>query len=75
LQKLIVIGEAASRLSSDYQRQHPEIEWRKAAALRNIAVHEYFSVSWDIIWATATVNIPQLRSQAAAALARLSEDE
>ena len=75
LQKLIVIGEAASRIGLDFQTQHPEIEWRKAAALRNIAVHEYFSVSWDIIWATVTLNIPQLRSQAAAVLAGLSDKE
>lgn len=75
LQKLIVIGEAASRLSPEFQRQHPEVEWRKAAALRNIAVHEYFSVSWDIIWTTATQNIPHLRTQASAALASLDQDE
>jgi uncharacterized protein with HEPN domain len=75
LQKLTVIGEAASRLAQEFRRQHPDVEWRKAAALRNIAVHEYFSVSWDIIWATATVNIPQLRSQAAAALAHLADEE
>ena len=74
LQKLIVIGEAASRLASEFQLQHPEIEWRKAAALRNIAVHEYFSVSWDIIWATATQNIPTLRTQTSAVLAALDRD-
>lgn len=75
LQKLIVIGEAASRLAPEFQRQHTDVAWRKAAALRNIAVHEYFSVSWDIIWTTATVNIPYLRSQAAAVLAHLADEE
>lgn len=75
LQKLIVIGEAASRLAPAFQRQHPNVEWRKAAALRHIAVHEYFSVSWDIIWVTVTQNIPLLRSQVASVLTRLATDE
>lgn len=75
LQKLTVIGEAASRITAAYQHQHPEIHWRKAIALRNIAVHEYFSVSWDIIWATSTQDVPELRSRVAAALTGLAQDE
>ena len=63
LQKLIVIGEAAARLSAELKQQHPEIEWNDIAAFRNIAVHAYFSVTWSIVWETVMEDVPQLRRQ------------
>ena len=73
--KLIVIGEAAAHLSADYRDQHPEVRWRSVVGLRNIAVHEYFSVNWETIWATATQDVPALRQQVAAMLAQAQQDE
>jgi uncharacterized protein with HEPN domain len=46
LQKLIVIGEAAARLSSDFRADHRGVPWADVVGFRNIAVHEYFAVSW-----------------------------
>lgn len=69
LQKLIVIGEAAARLPADFRSQHTEVKWTTVAGLRNIAVHEYFSVNWDIIWFTATQDVPALREQVTGLLA------
>lgn len=48
LQKLIVIGEAAANLSTDFRKQHLEIEWRDIIGFRNIAVHRYFGIDWEI---------------------------
>jgi len=42
LQKLTVIGEAASRLPKEFTNRFPEIPWVDIIAFRNIAVHEYF---------------------------------
>lgn len=61
LQKLTVIGREA----------HPEVEWRDIVAFRNIAVHAYFAVEWDIVWATAREDIPPLRGQIAGILGQL----
>ncbi len=63
LQKLTVIGAAAARLSQAFRDAHPQIEWRDVVAFRNIAVHAYFAVQWDIVWATATDDVPMLRRQ------------
>lgn len=63
LQKLTVIGEAAARLPKAFREEHPGIEWRDIIAFRNIAVHAYFAVQWDIVWATATDDVPLLRQQ------------
>jgi uncharacterized protein with HEPN domain len=61
LHKLTIIGEAAARLSSQFRRRHPEIEWADIIGFRNIAVHAYFSVDWSIVWFAATKDAPDLR--------------
>jgi uncharacterized protein with HEPN domain len=73
LQKLIVIGEAAARLPPSFTEQHPEIEWADIVAFRNIAVHEYFAVNWQIVWITATEDVPLLRQKIKALLSQLDE--
>ncbi|MBF0137632.1 MAG: DUF86 domain-containing protein [Magnetococcus sp. DMHC-1] len=60
LQKLIVIGEAAARLPKSYRERHPNIPWIDVIAMRNLVVHAYFSVEWEIIWNTATLDVPEL---------------
>ncbi len=60
LQKLIVIGEAASRLSGNFKEKHKDIEWEDITGFRNIAVHAYFSVVWQIVWNTAIQDVPEL---------------
>ena len=69
LQKLIVIGEAAARLPREFTERHPEVEWADIVSFRNIAVHEYFSVNWSIVWVAATQDTPELRRKVAKILA------
>lgn len=71
LQKLIIIGEAASRLPASFRSGHPQVPWPDIVAFRNFAIHEYFSVSWAIVWTTATQDVPELRDQVAAMLGSL----
>lgn len=69
LQKLIVIGEAAAHLTAEFHARHSNVEWRDVVGFRNFAVHEYFSVNWEIVWLTATQDVPLLRERTAAILA------
>jgi uncharacterized protein with HEPN domain len=71
LQKLSEIGEAAGRISQGMRSRHSDIEWRDIAAFRNIAVHAYYAVNWDIVWTTAAQDVPTLKNQVAGVL----EDE
>lgn len=69
LQKLLIIGEAAARLPPAFRAEHPSVPWVDIVAFRNIAIHEYFSVSWPIVWVTATQDARKLREDIAAILA------
>ena len=63
LQKLTVIGEAASKLPKGFTKRFPEIPWKDIIGFRTIAVHEYFAVRWDIVWVAASEEVPTLRKQ------------
>jgi len=63
LQKLTVIGEAASKLPKEFTKRFPEIPWKDIIGFRTIAVHEYFAVRWNIVWVAASEEAPALREQ------------
>ena len=75
LHKLTVIGEAAARLTPAVRERFPELPWADIVAFRNIAVHSYFAVDWEIVWVTATVDAPRLRQQVADILQLLEKDD
>ncbi len=45
-----IIGEAASRISKEYQDFNSQIKWRDLKDFRNIVVHEYFGLDHNIVW-------------------------
>lgn len=55
-----IIGEAAGRVSAGFRAVHSEIPWRDAVSMRNRLVHGYFDIDLDILWRTATVEVPEL---------------
>ena len=66
--KLIIIGEATANISKGLQRRYASIPWSDIKGLRDIAVHAYHRMEWDIVWTTATKEVPELRKQIAAIL-------
>jgi uncharacterized protein with HEPN domain len=63
LHHLTVIGEAINRLSVELRERHPEVPWRQIIAVRHRIVHAYFDLDWQILWDTATDDVPNLRRQ------------
>jgi len=55
-----IIGEAASHIPEDIRVAHPDIPWSRMKGLRNLVIHEYFGVSPEILWRTATEDLPPL---------------
>ena len=48
-----------------------EIEWSSMARLRDRLAHHYWRTDSNIVWATATTSVPQLKEELVSALARL----
>ena len=60
IQCFIVIGEAASHMPAQARAELPDIPWREMRKMRNVVVHAYFGVDLDILWTTATNDLPDL---------------
>ena len=50
LYQITIIGEATKRLSQEVRQQHPEIPWREMAGMRDVIVHEYDQLDFDVVW-------------------------
>ncbi|MEM9553678.1 MAG: DUF86 domain-containing protein [Acidobacteriota bacterium] len=55
-----IIGEAASRMSREFQDATPDIPWPLIVAMRNRLIHAYFDIDREILWRTATQELPDL---------------
>jgi uncharacterized protein with HEPN domain len=55
-----IIGEAASKVSSEGREASPEIPWADIAAMRNRLIHVYFDIDLDRVWDTTTDDLPPL---------------
>jgi uncharacterized protein with HEPN domain len=60
LHQLMVMGEAAKRLSLDFRAKHPEIPWPLIAGMRDNLIHGYDIVDLDEVWRTAETDVPEL---------------
>ena len=60
LHQLLVLGEAARRLSPTARERHGSIPWRKVVAMRNVLIHAYDQVDLEIVWATIEQELPSL---------------
>lgn len=58
--QLIVLGEAASRLSAKFKEAHPEIPWSSIVGQRNVLAHEYGEVLVERVWRVAAERLPEL---------------
>jgi len=60
VRNLEIIGEAAKHIPENLRKQLPDIEWRKAAGLRDMLAHAYFGIDNDILWDVVQNKVPQI---------------
>lgn len=60
LRAIEVIGEAASKVTDETQAATPSIPWASIIGMRNRLIHGYFDIDANVVWRTATEEIPSL---------------
>lgn len=63
VRSLEIIGEAVKQIDEKFKKQYNDIEWKKIAGFRDVLIHRYFSLDWDIVWDVIQNEIPVLKSK------------
>jgi uncharacterized protein with HEPN domain len=69
-----VIGEAVKNLPSDLKQKYPAVDWRSIAGMRDVLIHRYFGLDYDLVWDAAASEVPALNEYVKDIL-RLERDE
>lgn len=73
LRNLQTMSEATQRLSDAMKATHPEIEWTRISAFRNVLVHNYLGVDLELIWEVIERDLPELKRAVADMLQNVDE--
>ncbi|MEM8501898.1 MAG: HepT-like ribonuclease domain-containing protein [Cyanobacteria bacterium P01_D01_bin.1] len=68
IRRLLVIGEAANRVSKGTRMALPSIEWHKIRGNRNRLIHDYDDIDLAIVWKTVQEQMKPLISEIKLAL-------
>jgi uncharacterized protein with HEPN domain len=60
IRRLLVIAEAARRVSDNTRQSLPNISWQEINGMRNRLVHDYDDVNLNIVWNVVQFEIPRL---------------
>ena len=60
LYEIIIIGEAANRLSAEFREAYSTIPWKDIIGMRNILAHQYDKVETEAVWDVIHQDIPEL---------------
>ena len=61
IRNLQTMAESTQRLSDDLKEAHPEIEWYRIAAFRNVLVQDYLGIDIERIWEVTQKDVPPLK--------------
>jgi len=61
IRQIEIIGEAASKLSSNLRKKYSEIPWQDIIGMRHKLIHGYFGVDVDVVWETIKKDVPKLK--------------
>jgi uncharacterized protein with HEPN domain len=60
LHELLVLGEAAKRLSAGFRDEHADVPWKAIAGTRDRLLHGYDDVDLELVWKTVDEDLPAL---------------
>jgi uncharacterized protein with HEPN domain len=55
-----IIGEASNKLPKDFIATNKQIDWIGMIGFRNILVHDYFGIDYEILWKIKSEHLEQL---------------
>ena len=63
VRSLEIIGEATKKLPKDFRTQYAQVNWDEMAGMRDVLIHDYFGIDYDVVWNTVRNDIPELQNE------------
>lgn len=63
IRRLEIIGEAVKNLSIPFKQKYPDVPWKQIAGMRDILIHEYFSVDLVLTWKVVKQELPYIKEK------------
>ncbi len=57
---LEIIGEATKKISAEFKQKYPDVNWKGMAGMREVLIHGYMGINYNIMWDVAANHIPPL---------------
>jgi uncharacterized protein with HEPN domain len=61
LRSLEIIGEAAKKVPDEIRYKYKEVDWRGMTGLRDVLIHQYFQVDYQVVWDVIRNLVPQAK--------------
>ncbi|HMY66681.1 MAG TPA: DUF86 domain-containing protein [Leptospiraceae bacterium] len=65
VRSLEIIGEAVGALSEEFKTLHSEIPWQDWKDFRNVLIHQYFGIDYQMVYNSLIKDMPVLKSKVA----------
>ena len=60
VRSLEIIGEATKKIPEDFKQKYTHVNWREMAGMRDVLIHGYFGIDYNIVWDVVVDYIPPL---------------
>lgn len=60
VRSLEIIGEATKKVPEEVKVKYPHVPWAEMAGMRDVLIHDYFGIDYDVVWNTISTDIPEL---------------
>ncbi len=57
---LQIIGEAVKYIPNEVREGNPEIPWQKVAGMRDVLIHKYWGIDFEILEETISKRLPEI---------------
>ena len=58
-----IIGEAVKHVPDDVRSRYPSIPWKQMAGMRDMLIHFYMGVDFEIVWKVVKEQFPLITRQ------------
>jgi len=63
IRRLEIIGEAVKNIPDNYRKKYPDVKWKEIAGLRDILIHQYFGIDFELTWEIVIRDLPEIKNK------------